>query len=385
MYGILFAIIYFGQGIFALPSQSIFYWLKETLGLSVDKLSYISAICTIPWTIKPLYGWISDSFPILKQYRKPYLVINYTLIIIASVYIWLVGLTIPSYVIINFLFAVCFAFNDVVCDGIMVESGQRLKMTGAFQSIQWGAAGVAAVLCGAVGGYVAEYFSYQTANGLLALMILAILIVVVFSYSESYQQYFHRPRLTWVGLWKMLTKKKFLMALCFLAFLWFSPSFGTALMFKMRDVLHFDKVFLGWYSTIGSLAGVAGAVTYWRISKRFHLKPMLFWTTLMSGLITFAYIYFPNWQVAIIYAIFFGLFSTVAHLTVMDYAARIVPAENAGCGFAIVCSVLNAAGLGSQVIGGWLYPRIGLDWLIIISGITTLLALLFVPHLNVED
>jgi MFS family permease len=385
-YGFLFALIYFGQGIFALPSQSIFYWLKETLGLTVDKIAYISAICTIPWTIKPIYGWISDSFPILERHRKPYLLINYVLIILASIYIYCFGLSLASFLVVNFLFALCFAFNDVVCDGIMVEAGQRLKMTGPFQSIQWGASGVAAVLCGAGGGYIAEYLNYRSASAILSILVLIILLCIMYFYSEvKITSTTRRPVLTLPKLWKLLAKKQFMLALGFLALLWFSPSFGTALMFKMRDVLHFDKIFLGWQSTIGSVAGVIGALIYWKISKKLPLKPMLFWTTLISGIITFAYLYFPNWQIAVIYSILFGVFSSVSLLTVMDYSARIVPSESAGCGFALVCSVLNLSGLGSQTIGGYLYPIIGLDWLIVISGVTTLLALLFIPHLKVED
>ena len=90
-YYMLFALIYFGQGIYNLPAQSIFYWLKDTLGLTVAKITYISAFATIPWCIKPLYGLISDLFPLAGYRRKSYMILNYTFIGLIGLYIFFFG------------------------------------------------------------------------------------------------------------------------------------------------------------------------------------------------------------------------------------------------------------------------------------------------------
>ncbi len=55
-----------------------------------------------------------------------------------------------------------YAFMDVVCDGLMVESGRRYELTPRFQSIQWGSVYVASVITGYSGGWVAEHLSPQT-------------------------------------------------------------------------------------------------------------------------------------------------------------------------------------------------------------------------------
>ena len=54
------------------------------------------------------------------------------------------------------LITLAYAFQDVVSDGLMVESGQRLDMTGQFQSIQWTAVYIAMIITSFAGGIIAD-------------------------------------------------------------------------------------------------------------------------------------------------------------------------------------------------------------------------------------
>ena len=382
-YYILFSLIYFGQGIYHLPAQSIELWLKDIMGLGVEKIAYIAAFATIPWTIKPLYGIISDSLPLFGYRRKSYLIISYILIILTSLYIFFFGLTIPTLLLINVLAATCFSFSDVCCDGIMVEKGQECNMTGVFQSVQWGAISVASVLTGLFGGLIAQYLNYRYANLFVALIILGILGFIIKNYKEKKRTEKINTK-SFIGIKKAIKNKQLWLALVFLFCLWFSPSFGLALRWKMRDVLHFNEIFIGLLGTTGAGFGILGAIIYSKICKKVNLKKLLKWSIIFSGITTFCFLYYPNWIVALIYAVLFGVFGMIAHLVVLDYAAKITPKEAEGFAFAGICSVLNLGGMLSGVVGGFLYPKIGLNWLIIISGLFTLLCLFFIPHLKIK-
>jgi MFS family permease len=48
------------------------------------------------------------------------------------------------------------AFSDVVVDALMVEHGQRRRLTGAFQAVQWASIETASVLVGVGGGALTE-------------------------------------------------------------------------------------------------------------------------------------------------------------------------------------------------------------------------------------
>src|SRR5688572_17576609 len=71
---ILFAVVYWAQGMWGLPSQPITIILKER-GLSAGQVADFFLIATLPWIVKPLYGLISDFVPLFGRRRKSYFVV----------------------------------------------------------------------------------------------------------------------------------------------------------------------------------------------------------------------------------------------------------------------------------------------------------------------
>lgn len=51
------------------------YFVKDELDLSPAEASLIFSASSIPWLIKPLWGFISDSVPLFGYRRKSYLVL----------------------------------------------------------------------------------------------------------------------------------------------------------------------------------------------------------------------------------------------------------------------------------------------------------------------
>src|SRR5262249_34252812 len=67
-----------------------------------------------------------------------------------------------------FLMALGLAFTGVLTDAMMVESGRPLRLTGAFQSVQWAAITLASALVRALVGRLAETRSMRAAFVLAA-------------------------------------------------------------------------------------------------------------------------------------------------------------------------------------------------------------------------
>lgn len=40
-----------------------------------SQMALAETITAVPWTVKPLYGFITDSFPIFGMRRRPYLIL----------------------------------------------------------------------------------------------------------------------------------------------------------------------------------------------------------------------------------------------------------------------------------------------------------------------
>ena len=69
-------VVYFVQGALGLAALARTYFLKDQLGLSPGEQAALMGVTTLPWVIKPVYGFLTDGLPIFGLRRKPYLVIG---------------------------------------------------------------------------------------------------------------------------------------------------------------------------------------------------------------------------------------------------------------------------------------------------------------------
>ena len=74
----LFAIVYFAQGMWYLPNQTITVSFKDA-GYTASAVADFFLISTLPWIIKPVYGLISDFIPLFGRRRKSYFVVTTSL------------------------------------------------------------------------------------------------------------------------------------------------------------------------------------------------------------------------------------------------------------------------------------------------------------------
>jgi len=69
-------LVYFVQGLLGLAGLGVTFFLKDELRLSPAEVSALMGITVLPWSLKLLYGFFSDSVPILGYRRRPYLVLS---------------------------------------------------------------------------------------------------------------------------------------------------------------------------------------------------------------------------------------------------------------------------------------------------------------------
>jgi MFS family permease len=155
----LFAIVYFAQGMWYLPNQTIMIVLKDA-GLGAGMIANFFVVSGAPWLVKPVYGMLSDFFPLFGRRRLSYFVLSSS---VAGAAAFTVGVTgTREYWPLMLLFTAMglgLAFTDVLTDALMVENGRRLSLTGAFQSVQWASLYTSAILVGLVGGWPSRWRS----------------------------------------------------------------------------------------------------------------------------------------------------------------------------------------------------------------------------------
>jgi MFS family permease len=382
---VLFAIVYFAQGMWYLPNQTLTIVLKER-GLSAGQVANFFTISTVPWLIKPIYGLLSDFVPLFGLRRKSYLLITSALAAAAGftlgmgapqTYWWLAGLFT--------VMALGLAFTDVLVDALMVESGKPRGLTGAFQSVQWGAIYTASVLVGELGGYLAERRSLA-ASFVLASSFPFISLLMTLLFVREAPARAEREALgeTMRAIRTALADRDLWVVAGFIFFWTFSPSFGPALLYYQTDVLRFSQQFIGHLVALGSLAAVGGAFVYAPLSRKIPLKRLINLSIGIGVVGTLAYLLYRDPWSAVAIEVLFGAAGMITQLAFLDLAAKSCPRHVEATFFALLMSVFNGGAQGSQVVGGHLYDWLGYTPLVLISSTFTALAWLLVPLVRID-
>src|SRR5712691_5326489 len=389
-YALFFALIYFVQGAIDLTSglanQPVQYLLKEDMGLTAAQSGFFFAVIGLGWTIKPLYGLLSDFFPLAGYQRKGYLLLMSTL----GTGSWLVlAFSPPHYYAVLILLTLCaatLAFCDVMADALMVEVGQPLGLTGSFQAMQWASISLAFTLAQLSGGYLSAHATPQT-TFLLSACFPLVTLIGAFGLVQEPQTSMNRESLrdTSAALWSAARSRTVWIVAGFLFFWNFSPSLGTPLLYYETDVLQFSKVFIGALGALSNAAGILGALLFFAYCRAIRLDRLLSLAVALGVAATLGFMGLIGPKSAVVLFLLFGTISQITHLAVLDLAARSCPVRAEGTVFALLMSSLNIGRTGSTVLGGWVYDQLGLTPLILVSAGSTALCAVLLPVLRRQE
>jgi predicted MFS family arabinose efflux permease len=392
---VLFGVVYFAQGMWYLPNQTITIVLKDR-GLSAGQVADFGLITIVPWFIKPLYGLLSDFVPLFGRRRQSYFLVTSALAGCAGLLLawgnWITtgqiwtfdvfGLTftLVEGVAIFTVMALGLAFTDVLTDAMMVESGRPLRLTGAFQSVQWACITLASVLVGEIGGQLAESRSLRTAFLLAACFPLMSLSMGVTFVRETPARANKAAFLeTWQAIRAALRSREIWVVAGFIFFFWFSPSFGPAFLYYQTDILMFSQQFIGRLAALGAVSGVVGALVYAPLSRRLPLKQIMHLSIALGVVTTLGYLVYRDATSAVIITVVFGALSMIINLAFLDLAARSCPPRVEATFFAALMSVYNLGVQLAENVGARLYDAVGYERLVWIAAAMTAVTWLLMP------
>lgn len=365
--------IYFNQGIEALPAQGLFYYLKETLNFSPQKIMFLGSITTAAWLVKPVIGYIIDNYLTKKFWIFAALVLDIILVLFLGL------LSLPIFLIISILVVNSSnaAFRDVSIDGIMCVEGKIHNATGKIQSVQWISISLAGLISGILGGYIAYKWDYKV--GFLCLIPFYLMTgIIAYFYKDQDRRVgiYYKRRLR-DDLKKLFTDKKLIIIALFIFLYKYSPSFGTPLFFIQRDTFKWGKIWIGALDSIAMVFQIIGALVYYKFSHKISIRRWLYISVFLGAATTLSYIYYTP-VTAVIYNILYSLIGMFIFIMVLDFMARNTTKGFEATSFAFLCSISNLSLVASNISGAFLFPLIGLKWLIIISSLTSFLCLILI-------
>jgi folate/biopterin transporter len=404
--------VYFVQGILGLARLAVSFFLKDDLGLSPAQVAALMGVAAIPWTIKPLFGFMSDGLPLFGYRRRPYLVISGLLGALSwlALATWVDNAWTATTAIL--LTSLSVAISDVIVDSLVVERAREesLARAGSLQSLSWGCSAVGGLITAYLSGWLLQHLSSSavfeiTATFPLLITIVAWLIVEEKidknSLSQETEQF--RVNIQIKQLWGALRQKSIWLPAAFL-FMWqATPTADSAFFFFATNELGFQPEFLGRVRLVTSLASLIGIWIFQRFLKTVPFRLILGWSTVIAatlGMTTLLLVTHANRVIGIDDhwfslgdSLILTVMGQITWMPVLVLSARLCPAGVEATLFALLMSVWNLSGLLSHELGALLTSWLGVTetnfdnlWLlVIITNLSTLLPLPFLGWLPAGD
>lgn len=294
----VFGVVYFVQGMKHLPDLSIFFYLMNVLKLGPVAGQLFQGLTHAAWFIKPLWGWISDRFPIFGYRRKPYFVLMALIALVSWVAVGLCAhfkltAVIPYFILVN-VANLAYAFVDVVADAVMVEQGQKLKKVGSFVNFQWLALGFSLMIVALASGWFQQkieqgVFSYGfifAATGFFPLLTAVVGITNLKEDRLSSSAHSSVKMMT-IGRLEQLKQfcknQKHIFILMLFIIVWhFTPSIGYVAKIYQVKQLNFTPMIFGVLGAVKSVVWIFSILFYRWFVKRF---PSIRWDQYLYGMI----------------------------------------------------------------------------------------------------
>jgi len=391
--------VMFLEGVNGMSGLAFSYFMKNTLKVEPAMLTSISSITALPWTCKPLYGFVSDAFPIFGYRRRPYFFIagffgalSWFLMARYVTAAWQAGLfmTIGSAAI---------AIANVIAEALVVEKsrGENKEYASRLQSIIWSGQAIGGIIAAWTGGFILTFMTDKQVFllvGTFPLTLMAVAFLVPekrYSADASHERGKIGSRLT--ALWGAFSHPQIYKPCVFIFLLNATPSTGASWFYFYTDTLKFSSTFLGTIGLVGSVCTLVGVYVFDAALKNVSFRSIFLWSTLVStalGLTQLMLIFrtnlalgIPDWIFCLGESAILSIVGWICTMPVIVLASRLCPEGMEGTMYALIMSINNLGGIIGSQIGAALTVYLGVTeksmdnfWLLVfICNISTVLPL----------
>ncbi|XP_057425291.1 probable folate-biopterin transporter 6 isoform X2 [Lotus japonicus] len=317
-----------------------YYW-KDVQKLQPSTVQFYFGIYFIPWLLKPLWGILTDAFPVAGYRRRPYFVIAGVLGTACAIVVALwQGLAAAGAVICFVGVSASLAIADVTIDACIARNSIEVpSLAPELQSLCGYCAGIGALVGYLASGFFVHHLGPQESLGLMALSP-ALTIVLGFVMYENRTSGSHNE------------KKEVAV-----------ESVGMTIR-SMHKRMKCPQEFVGLIYAFGSVASLLGVLIYQKTLKDFAFRNLLFYAQLfyaISGVLDLIFIL--RWNLIIGIPDYFFVFmeetatritSKIRWMPMMVLSTQLCPIGIEGTFFALLMSIDSSGALISKWGGGLL-------------------------------
>jgi len=406
--------VYFVQGALGLSRLALSFYMKDELHLSPTDMAALGGITSLPWVLKPLYGFLSDGLPIFGYRRRSYLVLAGILGCLS----WLslgfqVATTTSTVVLATAIGSASVAVSDVVVDSIVVErsrgggkegDGADTGFSGGdLQSLCWGSAAIGGILSAYFSGSLLSTVTPQTVFTITAGFPLLISAASFFINEKPIGDEDKRDdsiKNQLKQLFFTLKNPSIFLPVLFIFGWQATPTADSAMFFFSTGELGFTPEFLGRVRLASSLASLIGVFAYRTWLKDKPIKDVIFGATVLSVPLGLTQVLLtshlnraigiPDTWFALSDTVVLSVLGQVAFMPTLVLASSLCPPGVEGALFATLMSIYNLSGTVASELGALLTSALGVseghyDNLSLLVAICTLSGLLPLPFIGLLD
>lgn len=338
-----------------------------------------------PWYAKPLFGILSDAFPLFGTRRKSYLVLSGLM----GMLLWITFALVPHryfpFLLLMIAANTALVVMSTVCGGLLVEEGQANAATGKLSSARNAVMCLASIIAGPIGGYLAaRRFSLTAMIG--AASCAAVFVATLLLLRERRNPAVDRSVVinAKIQLKTLIRSRTLLLAILFTFLVTFAPGFYTPLYFYQTDTLHFSNEFIGGnLLVLNNVFGIAGTLCYVAYCRRFSMRNTIVISILAAGLSALGYLHYHTRGQAMVVESVYGFATNFGSVMLFDLAALATPVGCEALAYSLLMSAYNIAFKVGDILGSWLIDHYHLQFpsLVWINCVTTCMTLLALPLL----
>jgi len=348
------------------------FWMIDDVQVTPAQMAAIFGVTSIPWCLKPLYGFISDSYPIGGYRRRPYMVLMSFL----SCFMWILLPFVPhdEFVItlVLTLSSAGLCFTDVMADSLLVEAArdETEKNKGIIQSHAW--------MMRFVGGLLASGFGVLAYNwwGSTTVFLLNSMVPIVIAYvclcipdKTSLDEVNWRDTST--KIWSAVRRPSIYQPALFIFMICVTPGYGQAMTFFYEKELGFGANEFGILDILGYVVSILGTFVYKKWLREVPFRKIFGYALLLSFILENTLLLLvlhvnrdmgiPDFVFALMERIVISMSRQFITMPMVVLGARVCPVGVEGTLYALLMSITNFGGVISSEWGSLLTSMFGVS------------------------
>ncbi|CAL5064324.1 unnamed protein product [Urochloa decumbens] len=352
---------------------SDYYW-KDVQRVQPATVQFLSVFFFVPWVLKPLWGVMTDVFPIHGYRRRPYFLCSGILgTVSATIVAMATGLPVSSAVLCFVGISTAVAIADVTIDACIAKNSvDKPALAPDMQSLCAFSSSLGALIGYATSGMFVHHLGTQGALGVMAIPPAAVVFLGFFIYELKTYQHNAKEKV----LNKVSGAVKGMVRTIKYPVVW-KPSLYMFLSLALSISTHegqfywytnktppnpgFSQEFVGLVHAIGAVASMVGVLIYHKYLKDYPFRSILFYAQLLygvSGLLDLTFVLRWNLALGVPDAAFVTLEECVSRVVgrvrlmpMMVLSAKLCPPGAEGTFFALLMCI-DSLGMLAAKAGG---------------------------------